>query len=102
MRLGGRPVEKIVDDIMARLFASSVGLEGWPDRPHIVINGRKSACAGKQPRRLSPPGHPEALETCVEYPKPPHHQDGWAPLVPPQRYLNAVEFGDHLGHRENQ
>src|SRR3979409_548682 len=26
MRLGGRPVEKIVDDIMARLFASSVGL----------------------------------------------------------------------------
>jgi hypothetical protein len=39
MRLGGRPVEKIVDDIMARLFASSVGLEGWPDRPHIVIMG---------------------------------------------------------------
>jgi hypothetical protein len=23
-------------------------------------------------------------------------------LVPPQRYLNAVEFGDNLGHRENQ
>jgi hypothetical protein len=55
MRLWGRPVEKIVDDIMARLFASSVGLEGWPVSPHIVILGANPR-AGKQPRRLSPPG----------------------------------------------
>src|SRR3981189_3031725 len=39
MRLGGRPVQKIVDDIMARLFAPGVGLEGCPDRPDSVMMG---------------------------------------------------------------
>jgi hypothetical protein len=64
------------DEIMARLFASSAGLEGWPDRPHIVIHGRKSACAGKQPRRLSPPGPQAASDIALGYRKPPVHHDG--------------------------
>ena len=75
MRLGGRPVEKIVDDIMARLFASSVGLEGWPDRPHNVIMGANRVC-GKATPEARASGAPGGLGHSLGYRKPPVHHDG--------------------------